>query len=367
MSDHTSGGTFIELTAQIVSAYVSNNSVPADDLSALINQVHSAFSRVSSGQSESRCEPPQARDFGQEVDHARLHRLSRRRQEIQVAQAPSAHAIQHDARAIPREMGPAAGLSDGGAELRGRPLAARQADGPWPAAPAARNSRRGRTETPRSLGRRVRARPLSTELPEARSIFRLDVRYNCYRNLSLRLACGSDEQAERRASANRRQRLLGASGGRRTVPGARAAPAAKRAAAMPSAHRRRSCGAPAGRHARDHRRPGGRIWRGLRSRATAPRRSVSGQHLDLAHGEIETAEGRAGVTLDAGESPLAWLARRKGRDGRALIEPAQLQAGERLRADFTRAQLMPRITANWTSSVAQDAPQRRRPRPSPKR
>ncbi len=35
------------------------------------------------------------------------------------------------------------------------------------------------------------------------------------------------------------------------------------------------------------------------------------------------------------ESPIAWLARRKARDGRALIEPAQLQAGERLRADFT--------------------------------
>jgi hypothetical protein len=79
-----------------------------------------------------------------------------------------------------------------------------------------------------------------------------------------------------------------------------------------------------------------------------------GQHLDLAHVELQTETGRAGVNLDAAESPLVWLARRKGRDGRALIEPVQLQAGERLRADFTRAQLMPRITANWSSSVAQD-------------
>jgi hypothetical protein len=78
------------------------------------------------------------------------------------------------------------------------------------------------------------------------------------------------------------------------------------------------------------------------------------QHLELARAEIETSDGRSGVTVDAAESPLAWLARRKGRDGRALIEPVQLQAGERLRADFTLAQLMPRITANWTSSVAQD-------------
>ena len=58
------------------------------------------------------------------------------------------------------------------------------------------------------------------------------------------------------------------------------------------------------------------------------------------------------VTVDEAESPLAWLARRKGRDGRALIEPVQLLAGERLRAEFTRAHLMPRITSNWSASVA---------------
>jgi predicted transcriptional regulator len=57
MSDSNSGATYIELTAQIVSAYVGNNTVPAHDLSALINQVHSALSRVSSGQSESQSEP----------------------------------------------------------------------------------------------------------------------------------------------------------------------------------------------------------------------------------------------------------------------------------------------------------------------
>jgi predicted transcriptional regulator len=57
MSDNSSGGTYIELTASIVSAYVSNNSVPAQDLSSLINQVHSALTRVSSGQGESVAEP----------------------------------------------------------------------------------------------------------------------------------------------------------------------------------------------------------------------------------------------------------------------------------------------------------------------
>jgi predicted transcriptional regulator len=57
MADGGSGGTFIELTAQIVSAYVSNNSVPAGDLSSLINQVHSALTRVSVGEGDSPSEP----------------------------------------------------------------------------------------------------------------------------------------------------------------------------------------------------------------------------------------------------------------------------------------------------------------------
>ncbi|WP_234054206.1 MULTISPECIES: DUF6456 domain-containing protein [unclassified Xanthobacter] len=47
------------------------------------------------------------------------------------------------------------------------------------------------------------------------------------------------------------------------------------------------------------------------------------------------------------ESPLTWLARRSGRDGRPLVDAAQLAAGERLRADFTRANLTPRITSRW--------------------
>jgi predicted transcriptional regulator len=56
MNDTVSGG-FIELTAGIVSAYVSNNPVSAGDIPNLINQVHSALVRVSGGQSDSAPEP----------------------------------------------------------------------------------------------------------------------------------------------------------------------------------------------------------------------------------------------------------------------------------------------------------------------
>ena len=47
MTDTTGNSNFIALTAEIVSAFVSNNSVAAGDIPALINQVHSALVRVS--------------------------------------------------------------------------------------------------------------------------------------------------------------------------------------------------------------------------------------------------------------------------------------------------------------------------------
>jgi hypothetical protein len=74
------------------------------------------------------------------------------------------------------------------------------------------------------------------------------------------------------------------------------------------------------------------------------------QHLTLAEREIMTdAGGVATVMANDSESPLAWLARRKGRDGRAMISPDQFVAGERLRADFTRGNLTPRVTSNWSA------------------
>ncbi len=57
MNDVTAGGGFIGLTANIVSAYVSNNAVAASDIPALINQVHAALLRVSSGQGDASGEP----------------------------------------------------------------------------------------------------------------------------------------------------------------------------------------------------------------------------------------------------------------------------------------------------------------------
>jgi hypothetical protein len=71
------------------------------------------------------------------------------------------------------------------------------------------------------------------------------------------------------------------------------------------------------------------------------------QHLALAQRRL--APLQPAVLVNAAESPVTWLAQR------GLLAPAQLQAAERLRADFTRAQLLPHTTLNWTMPVV-DAP-----------
>jgi predicted transcriptional regulator len=56
MSD-SAGKSYIDLTANIVSAYLSNNPTPASEIPNLISQVHSALLRVSSGRAETPLEP----------------------------------------------------------------------------------------------------------------------------------------------------------------------------------------------------------------------------------------------------------------------------------------------------------------------
>lgn len=86
----------------------------------------------------------------------------------------------------------------------------------------------------------------------------------------------------------------------------------------------------------------------LRRRETPPRPAAGeaveafrAQHLRLARGD--RPERRTAV-VNLAESPLGWLARRRGRAGRPLLAPEQIEAGERLRADFELAGLSPKIT-----------------------
>jgi hypothetical protein len=59
-----------------------------------------------------------------------------------------------------------------------------------------------------------------------------------------------------------------------------------------------------------------------------------------------TRTGLTPLRVNLAETPLGWLRKRKGADGRPLITQAQFDAGEKLRADFTIAQMTPRLTAN---------------------
>ncbi|MGZ5919651.1 MAG: DUF6456 domain-containing protein, partial [Hyphomicrobium sp.] len=70
------------------------------------------------------------------------------------------------------------------------------------------------------------------------------------------------------------------------------------------------------------------------------------------------AASLSGASVNPAESPLAWLRRRKDRDGEAMISQAQFDAGERLRSEFWFAQMTPRVTMNW-SSVAPSQRRRR--------
>lgn len=85
------------------------------------------------------------------------------------------------------------------------------------------------------------------------------------------------------------------------------------------------------------------------------------QHQLTERSEREVGGVRRPVVVNDGESSLGWLRRRKDRDGAPLISAAQYEAGERLRMEYERAQLMPSVTSNWDSM----APARRMRRAAP--
>jgi len=55
--------------------------------------------------------------------------------------------------------------------------------------------------------------------------------------------------------------------------------------------------------------------------------------------------------MDDRESPLLWLYRRPGKDGRPQISSEEFAAGERFRADITLAGMLPRTTMNWDAAL----------------
>lgn len=74
---------------------------------------------------------------------------------------------------------------------------------------------------------------------------------------------------------------------------------------------------------------------------------LQAQRQERGSAVITSADGPEAVTVNLAESPLALLYRRKGRNGRPFLDAREFRAGERLRADYTRGQIMPRLGVNW--------------------
>lgn len=81
----------------------------------------------------------------------------------------------------------------------------------------------------------------------------------------------------------------------------------------------------------------------LRRGGAEPEIGYRAQHLEL----TEEQDGAVRRLRDAAESPIAWMARRRGSDGQPLLDAASFEAGERLRRDLTTALMTPRMGVDW--------------------
>lgn len=71
------------------------------------------------------------------------------------------------------------------------------------------------------------------------------------------------------------------------------------------------------------------------------------QHMEMGERVIPSATGEDRLRVNLAESPLGTLARKKDKDGKTFLAMDLVVAGERLREDFERAQMGPRVGQNW--------------------
>lgn len=71
------------------------------------------------------------------------------------------------------------------------------------------------------------------------------------------------------------------------------------------------------------------------------RQLVERELTEVGPGPQSPRKGRRSVTVNLAESPLSWL------HARGHVSDRQLAAGECLRQDFERAQIMPGVTMRW--------------------
>jgi hypothetical protein len=83
---------------------------------------------------------------------------------------------------------------------------------------------------------------------------------------------------------------------------------------------------------------------GIRAEARLLREQAIEGEVQLSNAGGTRDGVRRSITINAAESPLGWLF------SRGLVTQRQFDAGERLRADWERAQLAPRVTMAWDAA-----------------
>lgn len=117
-------------------------------------------------------------------------------------------------------------------------------------------------------------------------------------------------------------------------------------------------------------REGGRLVLSPAGRARLRRLACGEEDFAAQHRELGTRRiaiaGAADeiVTVNHAESPLAWLRRRRGRDGEPILDEGQFAAGERLRADHAFGAIVPGMRGMAWSALGSGAggPSARDPR-----
>jgi hypothetical protein len=89
----------------------------------------------------------------------------------------------------------------------------------------------------------------------------------------------------------------------------------------------------------------------LKRRMSSPE-DFQTQHQQRTPKIIDVEGVKRPAIVNEAESPLAWLASRKDKNGEPLLTAFQLKAGERLRADYEFAGLTARVTASWSATAS---------------
>ncbi|MCV9997769.1 DUF6456 domain-containing protein [Pararhizobium sp. YC-54] len=90
----------------------------------------------------------------------------------------------------------------------------------------------------------------------------------------------------------------------------------------------------------------------LRRAFVDPQEAFLEQHREIQTATIAVEGIRQAVRVNQLESPLGAAARLKEKSGQPLLPPEAIAAGERLHADFTRAQLQPRLTMEYAPRLS---------------